>query len=92
MTGSSMRLLLSVLISITMGLAMTSGAEARRLAPGAAPRPSETTTDVRIVSAPIPCWPGRCISRPGRGLFPSSSESRAMGPMVVAAMVRSSGI
>ncbi len=52
MPGSSKRLLRRVFIPITLGLAMTSGAQARPPASSATPRPSETAIDVRITSAP----------------------------------------
>lgn len=83
MMGSSMRLLRSVLIPITMGLAMTSGAEARQTAPGAAPSPSETATDVRIVSAPDTVLAGTLhlpVGQQGEGPFPLVILIQGHGP------------
>lgn len=87
MTGSSMRWLRSALMPITLGLAMTSGAQARRPDPSAAPRPSETAIDVRIVSAPdivlagtlhLPA--GRQGQGAGEGPFPLVVLIQGHGP------------
>lgn len=70
MTGSSMRQVRSVLIPIGMVLAATSGAKARQPAPSASPRPTETATDVRIVSAPDVVLAGTLHLPVGQGQGP----------------------
>lgn len=90
MTGSSMRWLRSALMPITLGLAMTCGAQARRPDPSAAPRPSETAIDVRIVSAPDIVLAGTLhlpAGRQGQG----AGEGAGEGPFPLVVLIQGHG-
>lgn len=90
MTGSSMQWLRSALMPITLGLAMTSGAQARRPDPSAAPRPSETAINVRIMSAPDIVLAGTLhlpAGRQGQG----AGEGAGEGPFPLVVLMQGHG-
>lgn len=81
MTGSSMRVMRSVLIPIMMALAATSGAQARGTASSPSKRASETATEVRIASAPDTVLAGTLHLPAGRGgAFPLVVLIQGHGP------------